>query len=74
MRQTGSLVEQIGSELFLSKVEDDDAAGAIGFMKSAWFGAKQWFIDNTGSANLFNATINGLLKAYNAVINTVLKP
>ena len=71
MRQTGSLVEQIGSELFLSKIEDDEAAGSIGFLKSAWFGAKQWFIDNTGSANLFNATINGLLKAYTAVINTV---
>lgn len=71
MRQTGSLVEQIGSELFLSKIEDDEAAGSIGFLKSAWFGAKQWLIDNTGSANLFNATINGLLKAYTAVINTV---
>lgn len=71
MRQTGSLVEQIGSELYLSKIEDDDAAGAIGFMKSAWFGAKQWLIDNTGSANLYNVTVNGILKAYNAIINTV---
>ena len=68
MRQ---LLKNEGAEFFLSKKYDDQAVGAIGFLKAAWFGAKQWFIDNTGSANLFNATINGLLKAFNAVINTV---
>lgn len=68
MRQ---LLKNEGAEFFLSKKYDDQAVGAIGFMKGIWFGIKDWFIDNTGSANLFNATINGLLTAYNAVINTV---
>ena len=68
MRQ---LLKNEGAELFLSKKYDDQAVGAIGFMKGIWFGIKDWFIDNTGSANLYNATINGLLKAYTAVINTV---
>lgn len=56
---------------FLSKVEDDEAQGNIGFLKGAWFGAKQWLIDAAGNANLYDVTVNGLLRAYNAMINKV---
>lgn len=51
-RQTAGLIEAQGGGLFLSKIYDDVANGLIGFMKGAWFGAKKWFIDDNGKANL----------------------
>lgn len=70
-RQYSGMIALEGSELFLSKFYDDVAQGVIGFLKGVWFGTKQWFIDGSGNANLYNTTVNGLLKAWNAVINNV---
>lgn len=70
-RQYSGMIEAEGSDLFLSKVYDDVAQGVIGFLKGAWFGIKQWFIDGNGNANFNDTTVNGLLKAYNAMINNV---
>lgn len=70
-RQYSGMIEAEGSDLFLSKIYDDVAQGVIGFLKGAWFGVKNWFIDSDGNANLNNTTVNGLLKAYNATINKV---
>lgn len=55
----------------LSRLYDDEAHGLIGFIKGAWFGTRQWFIDKFGNANFNDTTVNGLLKAYNAMINNV---
>ena len=65
------LLKEYGSKLFLSKVEDDEAQGVIGFLKGVWFGVKTWFVDGDGNANFNNTTVNKLLKAYNAYINKV---
>lgn len=54
---------------FVSKKYDDVVQGIIGFKKGVWFGIKNWYIDATGSANLNDATINGVLKAFAAYIN-----
>ena len=70
-RQYSGMIEEEGSDLFLSKVYDDVAQGVIGFLKGAWFGVKNWFIDGNGNANFNDTTVNGLLKAYNAMINNV---
>lgn len=64
-KQTSSQIENEGSKLFLSKIEDDEAQGLIGFLKGAWFGVKQWIIDATGNANLNDITANGQLTANN---------
>ena len=50
---------------------DDEARGTIGFINGAWFGLRSWFIDKFGNANFNNTVVNGLLKAYNSIINTV---
>lgn len=70
-RQIGSLIELEGSDLFLSKVEDDEAQGVIGFLKGVWFGIRDWYIDATGNANLNDVVANGILRAYSAIINRV---
>lgn len=70
-RQYSGMIEAEGSDLFLSKIYDDVAQGVIGFLKGVWFGVKQWFIDGNGNANFNDTTVNGLLKAYNAMINNV---
>ena len=70
-RQYSGMIEAEGSDLFLSKIYDDQAQGVIGFLKGVWFGIKQWFIDGEGNANFNDTTVNGLLKAYNAMINNV---
>lgn len=57
------------SRFFLSKIDDDEAQGLIGFLKGAWFGAKEWIIDALGNANFNNTTVNGILRALNAYIN-----
>lgn len=70
-RQYSGMIEVEGSDLFLSKIYDDVAQGVIGFLKGVWFGVKKWFIDADGNANFNDTTVNGLLKAYNAMINNV---
>ena len=55
----------------LSRMVDDEARGTIGFINGAWFGLRSWFIDKFGNANFNNTVVNGLLKAYNSIINTV---
>lgn len=70
-RQYSGMIALEGSELFLSKIYDDVAQGVIGFLRGAWFGAKQWYIDAAGNANFYNTTVNGILKAWNAIINNV---
>ena len=67
--QFEQLISNYGSEYFLSKVEDDRAQGLIGLLKGVWFGVRDWFIDKSGNANLNDVAVNGLLKAYNAMIN-----
>ena len=69
--QFEQLVATYGEKYFLSKLHDDVAKGVIGFLKGIWFGTKQWYIDGNGNANLYNTTVNGLLKAWNAIINNV---
>ena len=69
--QFEQLVGNYGTEFFLSKINDDEAKGLIGFLKGAYFGAKEWMIDNLGNANLNNVTANGVLRALRAYINNV---
>lgn len=40
----------------LSRLYDDEAHGLIGFIKGAWFGTRQWFIDRFGDAVLKTVT------------------
>jgi hypothetical protein len=56
MRQTSAMIESEGSDLFLSKRFDDEAQGVIGFLRGAWFGAKQWMIDHLGNGVLNSLT------------------
>jgi len=44
---------------FLSKTDDDEAQGEIGFRKGIWIGIKKWFIDLSGNANLNTMRLNG---------------
>lgn len=64
-RQTESLIEEEGSELFLSKIHDDEAQGLIGFLKGAWFGTKNFIIDALGNANFNDTIVNGQLTSNN---------
>lgn len=40
----------------LSRLVDDEAHGLIGFIRGAWFGTRQWFIDQFGDAVLKTVT------------------
>ena len=71
MKQGQGAAIREGAADKLSRIVDDEAHGLIGFIKGAWFGSRQWIIDHLGNANLNNATINGVLRAFNAYINNV---
>jgi hypothetical protein len=45
------IVRNYGSRFFISKLNDDVAAGEIGFMKGLWTGAKKWFFNALGNIN-----------------------
>lgn len=58
------MIENMGAELFLSKVEEDVAAEQIGFMKGFWIKAKELFgITGDGDAKLRNLDADGLIHA-----------
>lgn len=55
--QINNIIEGTGKKLFLSKLKDDTAIGVITFLK--------------GLISKGNVVVNGLLTAYNAVMNTI---
>lgn len=61
------LIEEYGADLFLSKINNDEAQGEMGFLEGLWVGVKQWFVDKLGNAHFNtlnlqgNATIDGLV-------------
>ena len=77
--QLSNLVRNYGSQYFLSKVNDDIAAGTIGFLKGLWIKGKNlfgWDADGNIKANNINAidlnatgdaTIGGILFANKSV-------
>ena len=58
------MIEEMGAELFLSKVEEDIAQEPIGFMKGLWIKAKELFgITEDGDAKLRNLDVDSLVRA-----------
>ncbi len=58
------MIEEMGAELFLSKVEEDIAQEPIGFMKGFWIKAKELFgITEDGDAKLRNLDVDSLVRA-----------
>lgn len=53
---------------FLSKTDDDEAEGTIGFRAGLWAGARQWFFDAAGKLRASMAEVAGLLKAASAEV------
>lgn len=63
--QAKQQIEAYGERLFLSKLNDDIAAGLIGFVKGFWVKTKGLFgIDSKGNAN-----VNDLSAAGNAIVD-----
>lgn len=62
-RQIQSLIENEGNSYFLSKINDDEAQGNIGFLSGVWFGVRRWIIDKLGNAVLNTLELASLLKA-----------
>lgn len=63
---------------YISKVDDDEAHGLIGFLKGIWVGIKErwgWTADGDITANNIvaegNVNVGKILRAYNAYINKV---
>jgi len=63
---------------YISKVDDDEAHGLIGFLKGIWVGIKDrwgWTADGDITANNIvtegNVNVGKILRAYNAYINKV---
>lgn len=55
--------------MYLSKREDDEAHGVIGFLAGVWFGIRDWFIDAGGNANLHHLTLKGTFDAIKGYID-----
>lgn len=51
------ILEEQGADLFLSKINDDEAHGEMGFLKGIWIGLKQWYIDIFGNAKFNELTV-----------------
>ena len=59
-RQIQSLIENEGNTYFLSKLNDDEAAGVITFLKGIWIKAKELFgITEEGDARLRGGDFSG---------------
>lgn len=70
--QDAATVYNEGSKHFLSKEDDDEAQGVIGFIKGLWVKAKGLFgFDENGNVKANNAEIGGILTALNSIINNV---
>ena len=68
-------IQNIGNGHYLSKEEDDEAAGEIGFLKGFWVKVKNLFgIDGDGNAKVNSLTVNedfGIDENGNAKINNL---